>query len=321
MITLTILAAAALASRPRLEFPLACQIGRTCEVQNYVAHETATGIRDYRCGLNTYAKHSGTDIRVLDMAAQRSGVAVLAAANGRVARLRDGVPDVSIRTPGAPSAVGHECGNAVVLEHGDGWETQYCHMAKGSVRAKVGDQVHAGQAIGMVGLSGDTEFPHLHITVRHLGQVVDPFAAHDEDLRTCTASATGGMWGAGAALALDYPHSVVLNVGFSSEQVTMAGIEMADIPPVGADSPFLIAYARAINLEVGDIQVLRLSDPQGATLAETRLPPLQSHMAQYLVTAGVRRTANGWKAGAYTAHYTVVRAGKVALTSDFVVKP
>lgn len=29
----------------------------------------------------------------------------------------------------------------------------------------------------MVGLSGDTEFPHLHITVRQAGSVVDPFVS------------------------------------------------------------------------------------------------------------------------------------------------
>src|SRR6185295_19509977 len=82
---------------PRLAFPLACEIGRTCEVQHYVDRDPGPGVRDYRCGRRTYDKHNGIDIRLLDMAAQRAGVDVLAAAPGRVARLRDGVADISIR--------------------------------------------------------------------------------------------------------------------------------------------------------------------------------------------------------------------------------
>ena len=88
---------------PVLAFPLACEPGRTCEVQHYVDRDPGPGTRDYRCGPQTYEKHNGIDIRLLDMAAARRGVAVLAAAAGKVTRLRDGVADISIRAPGAPS--------------------------------------------------------------------------------------------------------------------------------------------------------------------------------------------------------------------------
>jgi murein DD-endopeptidase MepM/ murein hydrolase activator NlpD len=166
----------AAAEGPKLSVPIACEVGRTCEVQHYVDRDPGPGARDYRCGGRTYEKHSGVDIRVPDMAAQRRGVDVLSAAPGRVARLRDGVADISVRAPDAPSVKGTECGNGVVIDHGEGWETQYCHMAQGSVRVKPGDQVQAGTPIGKVGLSGDTEYPHVHMTVRHAGQVVDPFS-------------------------------------------------------------------------------------------------------------------------------------------------
>src|SRR5687767_9768954 len=83
-------AAATAPERPSLGFPLACELGRTCEIQHYVDRDPSPATKDYRCGLKTYDKHNGIDIRLLDMAAQRAGVAVLAAAPGRVARLRDG---------------------------------------------------------------------------------------------------------------------------------------------------------------------------------------------------------------------------------------
>src|SRR5436305_5486166 len=93
---------------PKLGFPLACEIGRTCEIQHYVDRDPGPGVLDYRCGHRTNDKHDGTDFRLVDMALLRAGVDVLAVAPGRVVAVRDGVPDFSIRAPGAPSVAGHE---------------------------------------------------------------------------------------------------------------------------------------------------------------------------------------------------------------------
>ena len=49
-------------------------------------------------------------------------------------------------------------------------------MANGSLQVKPGDLVRAGQPLGHVGLSGLTEYPHLHFTIRHQGKIADPFA-------------------------------------------------------------------------------------------------------------------------------------------------
>src|SRR5262249_14978919 len=62
--------------------PIDCEIGRTCFVQNYVDHDPSPGAKDYQCGTLTYDGHNGTDFRLPTLAAQRSGVNVLAAAEG-----------------------------------------------------------------------------------------------------------------------------------------------------------------------------------------------------------------------------------------------
>src|SRR5262245_54231939 len=111
-----------------LALPLACEIGKTCFVHNYVDSDTSPKWKDYRCGQQTYDGHDGTDIRVLSMEEQRAGVDVLAAAPGTVIGTRDGVADVSIREGSADSIKGRECGNGVLLRHEGGWVTQYCHM-------------------------------------------------------------------------------------------------------------------------------------------------------------------------------------------------
>jgi len=40
----------------------------------------------------------------------------------------------------------------------------------------MGLRVLAGDQLGMVGLSGNTEFPHLDFTVRQNARALDPFA-------------------------------------------------------------------------------------------------------------------------------------------------
>lgn len=306
---------------PRLSFPVACRIGETCEVQNYVDRDPGPGAKDYRCGSSTYDAHGGVDIRLADLTAQRAGVAVLAAAPGRVSRLRDGVADISVKAAGAAPATGQECGNGVVVDHGGGWETQYCHLAKGSVKVKVGDQVAAGQALARVGLSGNTEYPHLHITVRHAGVTIDPFAP-SAAAGACDpkAGSAGGLWDASAAKAMSYKPGAVLNAGFAGAAVSAEALEEGQLAAANPKAPALVAYVRAIDLRAGDVQTLVLKDQSGAVMAQTRIAPLDRAKAQYLVYVGKKQPPGGWKPGTYVADYAVVRSGAPVVTRSFQIR-
>ncbi|KRD96319.1 peptidase M23 [Bosea sp. Root381] len=301
---------------PRLELPIACEIGQSCFVQNYVDADPGPASRDHQCGSLSYDDHNGTDFRLPTMAAQRAGVDVLAAAPGRVLRRRDGVADVSVNEIGRAAVKGSECGNAVVIEHADGWETQYCHMARGSLRVDVGDRVEARQPIGRVGLSGLTEYPHLHFILRHRGRIVDPFA-HEAPPNACGAGHM--LWQPALQAGLAYQPRAVLNTGFATAPVTMATLEAGDAgqqQPTG-DSPALLAYVRGIGLRAGDIQSLALTAPSGKVLTDHRAKPLERNQAQNLVFAGVKRPAAGWERGVYQARYQVLSEGKVVLERRF----
>jgi hypothetical protein len=92
-----------------------------------------------------------------------------------------GAPVVSVGQ-GVVSEVGYAgaYGNRVIVQHLDGTETWYCHLADFTVRP--GTQVAAGAPVGHVGTTGNTTGPHLHLEVRPTPNIpIDPvaaFAAH-----------------------------------------------------------------------------------------------------------------------------------------------
>lgn len=84
-----------------------------------------------------------------------------------IAASRDGVVvDVrgdSRKGCGDPSCV--DMANFVVLDHGDGTYSEYYHLAYQGALVRLGQQVCAGQAIGMCGNTGFSTGPHLHFAL------------------------------------------------------------------------------------------------------------------------------------------------------------
>jgi murein DD-endopeptidase MepM/ murein hydrolase activator NlpD len=104
--------------------------------------------RSYQGGPTT-GSHAGVDFGAV------TGVPVLAAADGRVV-LAQMMP---VR------------GNMVILDHGAGVYTGYCHLASFSV--EVGQDVRAGERIAATGATGLATGPHLHWEVVAGGMHVD----------------------------------------------------------------------------------------------------------------------------------------------------
>ena len=63
-------------------------------------------------------------------------------------------------------------GNAIVIEHGNGYSTMYAHLQSFSV--SVGDVVTQGQKIGEMGSTGWSTGPHLHYEVWYNGNHINP---------------------------------------------------------------------------------------------------------------------------------------------------
>ena len=70
------------------------------------------------------------------------------------------------------SYLSSSAGNWIGIDHGNGTYSVYMHMSSRLV--KEGDYVTTGQIIGLVGSTGRSTGPHLHLSIRVDGNYVNP---------------------------------------------------------------------------------------------------------------------------------------------------
>ena len=63
-------------------------------------------------------------------------------------------------------------GNCVVIDHGEGWKSQYFHLSRVDVAA--GARVGQGQRVGALGSTGRSTGPHLHFQIGRGREALDP---------------------------------------------------------------------------------------------------------------------------------------------------
>lgn len=294
---------------PAFSVPVDCSLSGPCFIQNYVDRQAGEGWRDYRCGLLSYNRHKGTDFRVGNFALYQQGVAVLAAAEGTVLRMRDGEQEGAYLRDHSTKFRGKEAGNGVLIDHGNGWQSLYAHLRRGSVTVKPGQRVSQGAPIGIVGLSGKSEFPHLHFQVLYQGKVVDPF--HPNTQPSCSATAPEKtLWHGHDASELGYRQGGLADQGFANQAVTLSGLldaeKRAALEVTTGDPAALVYWVEGWGLEAGDRFTLRLIDPNGRVRAESK-GTIKRHRASALRYGGIKRPKSGWESGLYRGTFTVLR--------------
>ncbi len=299
------------AAAQSFSLPLDCRVGSVCVVQNYVDLDPGPEAQDAMCGPLTYNGHDGLDIRVPAPIA-RAGMGVLAPAAGVVLGARDSEADGAFLRDGPTAVAGRECGNGARIDHGDGWVTQLCHMRRGSVRVHEGDQVSAGQEIGLVGLSGHTQFPHVHMALTRNEVKYDPLSGASIEGLSCGAESArpGAHWSSEARSALAYRGTLWFAAGFTGAAPPQ-GAAAEDLPAnASRTSSALVFWALASGPHTGDVLRLRLYGPDGALITEATRTQTRNQ-AQAWVFAGRRTPPSSWPAGQYRGEANLLRGERI----------
>lgn len=284
-----------------LGMPLDCVLGETCVIEDYPDVDPSENVSDYHCGLKSRDGHSGTDFALLSFDQMDNGVRVIAAADGRVQAIRNTRPDQPY-VPGT-DLNGEECGNAVRIDHGNGYQSVYCHMKLGSVRVTPGQRVLQGQLLGEVGLSGLTNYPHLHLTITQGADIVDPFAP-EQDNACSTPLQT--LW-------LDtpkYTDAGLYTVGISDAIPELGSVQSgAARRTTLSPQDDLILYAHAFHGNTYDRIEMTMTGPDGQVFDHTaRLDVDQKHLMR---AYGRRAPATGWPRGDYRGYARMIRGDRI----------
>ena len=291
------------------DWPVDCKLGETCFIQNYVDRDPSPDWADFTCGHLSYDGHKGTDIALPLRSNLEDGVAVLAAAPGVVQGKRDGMPDKIYE---GEDLSGKDCGNGVVIDHGDGWVSQYCHLRQGSVVVGAGATVEVGQKLGEIGLSGRTEFPHLHFAVRKDGAVTDPFSAAPAE--TCDAPDDEVLW----ADPVPYGAGGLMSLGFWDRVPEFEEVKTTSgLGTLPTDGP-LVLSALVFGAQEGDALRFAITGPAGQVFEHTA--EFDRNRAQAYRAGGKRAPDGGWARGTYTGEVALVRAGVAVDSATLTVE-
>ncbi len=233
-------------------FPIGGRLWRDLLTINFVDLDPGPGLLDWDCTDYTANGHLGNDTIIRTFAEQAIGVPVFAMADGVVVAAHDGELDQNTVAEGQAS-------NFLIVDHGFGREVWYWHLKRNSISVSAGDLVYAGQQIGEVGSSGNSQAPHLHLEIRLGGEVVEPFAGpcdlgdgmwlNQEPIRRDTYFQDFGLTTADLSLEAGWPGrwSTTGHVGFAD-------------PPLGV-------WFLGANLPAGSNWSVRFRRPDGSMIS------------------------------------------------------
>ncbi len=270
---------------PYFTFPLACTLDKDCWVAKYVDTDPAPdAYTDFKCSSHTEDNHRGTDIAIRSRAEMETGVAVLAAHDGTVLRLRDGQSDAD-KTDAEIEAIKEaktECGNGIIIDHGDNLQTMYCHLKSNSLSVAQGDTVSAGQPIAELGHSGLSKFPHLHFSITSKGKQIDPFTGQFAEAG-CGKNSFSIWKDSRTKPKYKYQDFTLFDAGFYNAAPDFKALQNGKLSPktLPQNSPALVYWIGFYNEHASDRLTLTIFDPNGQIFKQQIITPLKNRTRAY----------------------------------------
>ena len=298
---------AQVSNNPKFALPIECKLDKDCFILLYSDRDPSPKDLDFGCGRQTYDGHKGTDFAIPDEKIMAQGVAVTAVAPGKVLRTRDGIPDRRIIDTADRDAVKNiECGNGIVIDHGNGWEAQYCHLRNGSVVVKPGTVVKAGTQLGMVGTSGLSSFPHVHLSFRYQGEIVDPFVG--VNVKSGCNVPRNSIW----EEPLSYKPTGIIRSGFATVAPTMDDLWSGKFydTVLAGNSAALIFWVQIYGVLPGDKEHYQLFAPNGEGVIDNK-KEMKSARKTWMGYVDKRNNSQSLPIGKWRGEYSLTRGDQV----------
>lgn len=305
--------------------PVDCIMGEECYVQNYIDQQPGLDSQDFQCGTLSYNEQNSIDIRTRDYSKLNEGIKVIAAADGMVIGVRNGLSDYPLKNreklddKTQQLIASKPCGNGVIIDHGEGWQTQYCHLRRNSIPVKNGQKVKAGAVLGVIGKSGHTTFPHTSVHFKKDGLTVDPYTGTNIETGCVEPKNAKGLWTDKASNEMAYRETALLGFGLSVEVPNETGARYGNyrIRKMDYDDGPIHTWVDILGVKRDDILAVRIYGHEGSLLVNNEKVFEKNHSVVFQYFGSKMPTA-GWPPGNYRIEYLLIRTGKNGLTTSVI---
>lgn len=274
-----------------LQFPVSCQIMGDCWVTNLVdLRGNNNQNEDYMCGKKSTNNSNSTHISLRNPSQTSRNYAVIAAEDGIIKTARN---------------VGGFCGYRIVIDHGNGWETSYCHLKPKTIIVNEGDAVKQGQIIGALGMSGQANWPHLSFAVIRNGMIFDPYSGRS-NIEGCTTTNLSPLWKDNISPPYEPAHltGIGFTIGYPTDPQIIHGMDPA--AEISSKTTQIALWGMMMNILKGDDIHMQILNPYGEIYNETHIIA-KANRDYYPIYYSVNRKNMLWDLGHYIGKITITR--------------
>jgi hypothetical protein len=294
------------AKAQEMAFPLVCEPGLSCWIIGYPDVSRDHTGQDYACGPGAAPGDLFLRIGLANVSVIPRGVYVLAAGNGVVQDVSNDAADLVIASKAQLKTGASLCGNGIIINHGMGTQTAYCHLRKDSIRVKKGDRVVKGQVIAAAGQSGLATWPQLGFSIQKGGYFLDPVTGVSPE-EGCGLKPRPLI--ALPAPFMEYQPVSIVALGFSNAKAVEQRVVLGKEPRVAVIDRMdktINLWGMVLGLRKGDEIEVRMRDPRGRSFYFMKLTADQDRDRQ-LINVSRDRGYVGWRIGTYTGEVKVTR--------------